>query len=180
MVYTMVRVKDRPTVEIGTQWILDTVGSGTWEVPATGKYEIEMHGGGGEGYSYTHPLGFTHCLGGGGSGELYTKTLTKGDSISFSVGKANGPHTAPNSSRTTFGDLVITAGENAGDSGVGLGSGSLATNGDSGFGTFAAGGLGNKNKPDQTYGNGGGSSPNYGQSTPPENGGIIITYLGQE
>lgn len=79
-------------VAVGDIWTLTST-SGAWTVPATGKYDIELHGGGGGGgggghYYYSGKIiALISGGGGGGSGQKYSNvTLTAGTSISYSVG----------------------------------------------------------------------------------------------
>lgn len=180
-------------VEVGTKWIL-TDSSGTFKVPASGNYQVEIHGGGGGG-RMTLQTGYDSIYdvcGGGGSGEVYTAEFTRGDIISYTVGKGGTgvKNAVPTDGEgSTFGDLAIDGG------GGGLparlsGSyeyiprpnavGSLATDGAYVSGTGKAqGGYGNKNKPTQTYGNGGSAGGSL-TSFNGKDGGIIVTYLGKE
>ena len=172
-----------PIIEVGYQEILDTVGSGEWTCPASGQWKVEAHGGGCGGYQGTATTGGT---GGGGSGEVYTITLNSGQKISYRIGRggagaANTSHARPSAGGdTTFGELTFHGAiEQAG-------VGSLASSGSPwGSQSRGAGGYGNKNKPEQTYGNGGrGGSRSYqGYNTytagaDGKDGAIILTYLG--
>ena len=69
--------------EIGEKWTITS--SRNFTVPATGQYEIELHGGGGGGGGgqggYDYEGG-----GGGGSGQLQTVSLTRGDVILVTIG----------------------------------------------------------------------------------------------
>lgn len=173
MVFDVRRKDTGPKIPVGTQWILDTVGSGTWEVPATGEYEIEMHGAGGN--ATIRPIHYMdYYISGGGSGELYTTMLEAGEVIDYVVGRQGN---VSQRRVTKFKNFSLNGGQDPiGDSG-GRGIGSLATDGTSGTTYPQYGGLGNKNKPDQTYGNGG-SILRMSNISPAQNGAIIITYLG--
>ena len=175
-------------VAVGTTWAYTS--NGTFEVPADGSYQIEMHGGGGGACvrtTYDSSWNAYYALAsGGGSGEMYTLALTKGEHYAITIGSggasiSGGPSVdaAEAGGSTSFGSYTV----NGGGGGDGRGSvggaahGSLATSGAfiSGGGTVA-GGYGNKNNTAQTYGNGGSvtaSSPQNGQP-----GAVIITYLG--
>lgn len=172
-----------PLIEVGYQEILDTVGSGEWTCPASGQWEVEGHGGGCGGYQGSN---ITAGDGGGGSGEVYTIDLASGQKISYRIGRggvgaADTAHARPyGGGNTTFGELTFH-----GASGQ-AGTGSLASGGGRGTQTSGgAGGKGNKNKPEQTYGNGGygGRRSFQGYNTytaggDGKDGAIILTYLG--
>lgn len=168
-----------PTFPVGSQVILDIVGEGTWTCPASGRWRIEGHGGGGAGGDLDL-FGNTGGGGGGGSGEEYEATLNANEAISYFIGKC--PGSEKNGQDTTFGDYTFAGGKAAKDTRGGDASGSLATDGENGQwqSIGGVGGYGNKNKPEQTYGNGGkGFSIDH---TPDEHlglpGAIILTYLG--
>ena len=176
-----------PFISIGYQVILDTVGNGTWVCPATGTWEVEMHGGGGGGALSRNDDSF-YGGAGGGSGEVYTLNLEKGTSHAITIGRGGqsmlGYAGAPYSGGdTTFGDYTVKGGESGSYWGQGgQGKGSLATSGQSFlYGeTSPSGGKGNKNNTSQVYGNGG----DGGRIEPVEyaqrgkDGAIILTYLG--
>lgn len=180
-----------PLLPIGTQIVLDAVGSGTWECPVSGNWEVELHGGGGGGGGGAR----TDCgAGGGGSGEIYSAYFDTGAQISYKIGSggsggsgydigsASQPKNGNDGESTTFGSYTISGG-GGGSSGSflavgGESSGSLATEGGNGKFDVGNGGLGNSENPNQVYGNGGlGGSPKFsGQSG--QDGAIILTYLG--
>ena len=72
------------------------INDGTFVVPVTGQYKIEMHGGGGGGsgnissrlYSSGSPSSYATAsgTGGGGSGEIYNTTLNVNDSFEINIG----------------------------------------------------------------------------------------------
>ena len=175
-----------PIIPVGYQEILNTVGEGVWECPATGEWEVEGHGAGGHGSAraYSGRGG----SGGGGSGEIKTITINAGEAVSYSIADANSTSSIGKS--TTFGELWFTGGRSSLNAyEPGSASGSIATSGSipdtSGGGATVirggAGGKGNINKPEQTYGNGGGGAYGYSTATvgsPGRQGGIILTYLG--
>lgn len=191
----------KETVPVGTVWTITE--DGDWEVLATGNYQVELHGGGGgAGGGLNVNYGETYWSGGagGGSGELFNASLTKGEIISAQIGQGGSGGNAGSSfsqgtdgnagSKTSFGDFFV----NGGDYGRapktsgnilsqypygGAASGSIATAGSSGS-TYAnaVGGYGNKNNQSQRYGNGGSGKQNgAGESGQP--GAAIITYLGK-
>jgi hypothetical protein len=188
-----------PDVPAGTIWKFTS--NGTFEVPATGTYQVELHGGGGGGGGCIRTSGYAYFYGGGGggSGELYTLELVRNDEYAISIGaggnrgtnlsSAAGPEQgAGNGSKggqSSFGSITVAGGKGGtgsycdyngyyfGGTG-GAASGSLATAGNNGgqSSSSGTGGYGNKNNTAQTYGNGGKQQSN-GQP-----GAVIITYLG--
>lgn len=105
---------------VGTIWLYTA--NGTFEVPITGTYKIEMHGGGGGSTcSYTDSGSYVGATG-GGSGEIYETTLSKGTSYNLVIGtggtKASmvslssrgDSETAGTGGTTSFGDLYSLAG----------------------------------------------------------------------
>ncbi len=168
-----------PLIPVGYQEILDTVGSGEWICPASGRWHIEGHGGGGAGGDLDF-FNNTGGGGGGGSGEEYEVTLNANEAISYFIGIC--PGSDKNGQDTTFGYYTFVGGNAAVKTRGGNASGSLATDGENGKwqSIGGVGGYGNKNKPEQTYGNGGkgfgtGSTPDEHLGLP---GAIILTYLG--
>lgn len=170
-----------PTFPVGSQVILDEVKSYAdwWICPASGRWHIEGHGGGGAGGDLDF-FNNTGGGGGGGSGEEYEVTLNANDAISYFIGIC--PGFGKNGQDTTFGDYTFAGGKAAKETRGGDASGSLATDGENGKwqSIGGVGGYGNKNKPEQTYGNGGKGFGN--DSTSDEYlglpGAIILTYLG--
>ena len=173
-------------VEVGTTWVYTS--NTTFTVPADGKYQVELHGGGGGGAGvFDGNAGIWYCAGGGGSGHLLELTLTKDESYAITVGAGGSKGTAysagaagSSGGRTTFGNQAV----NGGGGGAvdmyfgrtpGGASGNIATDGSTGTG-YAAGGKGNKNNTAQTYGDGGASNTDGGINGQP--GTVIITYLG--
>ena len=189
-----------PTFPVGTVIILDTVGSGSWECPASGSWEIEVHGGGGgggTGYRWQTVGAFTGG-GGGGSGAQTTANLTRGAMYNYTIGAGGKSDT--NGKATSFSDLLTVAGGKLGAPGNppysggtgGAASGTLATKGGAGGGfpegvvRGGSGGKGNKNNTAQTYGNGGSGADISAdlwsdltvKGNPGKDGAIILTYLG--
>ena len=158
---------------VGTTWLYEE--DGTFDVPATGNYEIELHGGGAGG-----AVAPNYWCGGGGSGQLQEVYLQKGEVVPITIGSgSSGPssYTGLAGNPSQFGEYVqVDGGGRAGQAygGGGAASGNIATNGTSTYSSSSVndslGGLGNKNKPDQLYGNG---AYNSGQP-----GACIITFLG--
>lgn len=163
-----------PTFPVGSQVILDTVGSGEWTCPASGNWLLELHGGGGGGGSFD-ALYYRLGGGGGGSGEEYEIALNAGQNVLYEIG--NG--TFLDGKATTFGEYSIDGGRHAVMDFGGSGVGSLATDGTNAqYGKRGKGGSGNKNKPSQTYGNGGDGADVASDSEKGTDGAIILTYLG--
>lgn len=179
---------------VGTTWLYTE--NGTFTVPATGSYQIEMHGGGGGGgggTQYVH-MGAYFGSGGGGSGTVLTLSLNKNDSCSITIG-AGGAGGSPgyeggagNGSQggtTTFGDYSIAGGHAGKGAGMhnalvaGSSSGNLATAGKCYDEDGAVdGGYGNKNNTAQTYGNGGAGGYNLNKGSDGKPGAVIITFMG--
>lgn len=178
------------TLPIGTTYTITQ--SGTWECPATGTWQVELHGGGGGNAILTGR--YTRYAAGGGSGEIYTNLFTKGNVIQVVIGDGGSGKTISNDTVsgnsggvTSFDTLSVSGGGGgkveymyigsnsiAFESG-GTASGSLATQG--GTGSSAIGGYGNKDNTAQTYGNGASiSGPMVLTGNP---GAVILTYLGK-
>ena len=164
-----------PIIPVGYQVILDTVGEGTWTCPVSGKWHIELHGGGGAGSNFDW-TNLKSGGGGGGSGEEYEIILNAGETISYNIGGA----TTSYGKSTTFGEYSVDGGERASNDWGGSASGSLATSGTRGTSSThpGFGGKGNKNKPEQTYGNGGDGASVTTDRKYGNPGAIILTYLG--
>lgn len=175
--------------EIGKQWIFTS--NGTFTVPVTGKYTIELHGGGGSsGKSWRgrkNARNYEYAGGGGGgSGERYENvSLSSGQTYEIVVGERV-TEAGSSGGMSKFGALYSLAGgrggSDASSSGGGNGgsrSGSLASNGQDGRGGTdgpytSSGGSGGSTV--GSYGHGGESTSsyddNYGSGT---NGAVIIT-----
>ena len=166
-----------PTFPVGSQVVIDTVGTGTWVCPASGQWEIEVHGGGGGGAS-SH--GTTQGgMAGGGSGAIFILNLSANASYDYRIGKKGvGGNYGGTGRYSSFADVMVAGGKGKSRGEITSGEGvNIASNGTYGP---SGGGLGNEDKPTQKYGNGGGGGlPNtsyYGFDG--ENGGIILTYKG--
>lgn len=172
---------------VGTTWLYEE--DGTFEVPATGNYEVELHGGGGAA-AFTIIMNpqypYTLYSAGGGSGQLFTVSLSKGETIEISIGVGGTAISGSSSSnpggQSSFGEYASVSGGGGGNLNAGgSSSGNIATSGEIYKGQLMpnplpSGGLGNSSKPGQTYGNGGGFSGTSPQSGQP--GACIITFLG--
>lgn len=192
-----------PLLPIGTQIVLDTVGSGTWECLASGRWRLEMHGGGGAAvgnYLATAPWGsgyivITLAFAGGGSGSTQIVTLTAGEVYEYQVGEGasggrsdyNPSSTIPDGRATSFHVWRVQGGgsskwdTSSGDRAiVGVSYGNLATQPTSGEYTEdpVTGGKGGSTI--GTYGDGGDSDVEaiYYLQPNGKDGAIILTYLG--
>ena len=194
--YLKVKVKDNngressvysisATTEVMTKyWEFTT--DGTFVVPVTGQYKIEMHGGGGGAGGSALAI-YSLCTNakarggsGGGSGEIFTISLNENSMYDIVIGIAGTPgkwgynkgDTRPTTSAsgnngtdggdTKFGNLLIVEGGKAGkgaSASKGQGDSSARSyNGDDGasIGSLASGNNGGSTV--NTYGNGGESS----------------------
>lgn len=192
-----------PPLPVGTTYTITS--SGTWTCPATGQWQIELHGGGGGGgmgrlYNTPWGLGFRLGGGGGGSGLLQTVKIRANYPCSITIGlggdggRQDNPSEAGGSTSIIYAastQLVCSGGLEGGNGSIsedgrgGAASGNIASDGDG-----RTGGYGNVNKPEQTYGNGGaGGSPYEGSSggaggslyegSNGQPGAAILTYLGK-
>ena len=179
---------------VGTTWLYED--NGTFEVPADGIYQVEMHGGGGGGgggTSYKY-MGSYFGSGGGGSGTVLTLSLNKDDSCSITIGAGGaggsfgyeqGAGRGSQGGTTTFGDHSIAGGY--GGDGAGMHHGILAGNSSGNLATAGKcydedgavdGGYGNKNNTAQTYGNGGAGGYDLNKGSDGKPGAVIITFMG--
>lgn len=191
-----------PTLPVGYQEILDVVGVGTWVCPASGKWTLEMHGGGGAAvgnYLVNAPWGsgymvITQAFAGGGSGSTQVVTLTAGEVYEYQVGEGarGGRSEYTPSSPISDGGLTFFhvwrmqgGGSSKWDTSsgtlaiVGVSYGNLATQPTSGEYTEkpVTGGKGGSTI--GTYGDGGDSDIKaLGYQPNGNSGAIILTYLG--
>lgn len=145
-----------------TEWTITS--SGTWTVPRTGRYMLELYGKGGDSFS-----GPGTPASGGASCQHYDSiNLVKGDELSISIGSTS-------VSSTSFGNYSIANAESASSGKGGAGTGNKGANG-----TVYTGGA----DLERTYGSGVLSSEyGYGAGTAPfsHNGGpgaVYLKYLG--
>ena len=105
-----------------TEWMI--IQSGTWTVPKTGRYYIELYGGGG---SST----FRSFYQGGSSCQSYDSiSLKAGDVINVTIGEGlNSSLSGTRGGTTTFGQYSVLGGEKGSDGAGGAGSGNKGTNG---------------------------------------------------
>lgn len=154
-------------VAVGDQFIFTD--NQTFQIPATGKYNIEIHGAGGNavlsaGYANT----------GGGSGQLYQNIeFIKDQQIPVVVGKISS-----GDGSSSFGSYSIQKGGDATGDSAGSATGSLASAGSRrkynlGYTYGGSGGC-----TVGSYGDGGGISGG-GTVEDAKNGAIILTYVGK-
>ena len=102
--------------------------SGTWTVPKTGRYYIELYGGGGYGVDATNTeLSGLEYLGGSSCQTYNAITLNKGEAISVVIGTYGDRRTGKSATGTQFGSYSVAAGGNATSTSGGVGSGNKGT-----------------------------------------------------
>ena len=172
---------DGKTEALQTNWKI--VDDGIFTVPKSGKYKIEMHGGGGRGgSSLKNPYTGKKYLGGdgGGSGEEYIMSLIKGSIYNITIGL--GATSSRSSTSTKFGNIIVEGGSNGSDASKSMkGEYSDGSTGRS-VGSLASGSSGGSTN--GNYGDGGsGSTYNLkGEQIGPfsgNSGAVFITYLGE-
>lgn len=112
-----------------TEWTITS--SGTWTVPKTGKYYIELYGGGGSTALRSYYLGGTSCQ------SYDSVTLTQGDVVSVTIGEAGtsyydssiGSPVTKDGGTTTFEQYSVDGGKSGTESNGGQGAGNKGTNG---------------------------------------------------
>lgn len=190
MIHNNPMAYSEPPLPVGTSYTITS--SRTWTCPATGQWQIELHGGGGGG-SGPEPQVSNPGAGGGGSGDMQTFHIAKEAQLSITIGQGgNGGRS--NWDGSTGGTSSITGaiqyscqGGNGGEAGYpfgtgGTGQGNLATDGSAGsvWGGGGAGGEGNRSNRNQVYGDGGaGSEGGYADGSAGQPGAAILTYLGK-
>ena len=145
----------------------------TFSIPVTGKYNIELHGIGGNGYNDGR-ANSQYGGSGGGSGQLYSNiNFTKGQQIPVIVGKIS-----IGDGSSSFGSYTISRGGDGGRRTAGAASGDLASPGEAG----------NFNTQGLTGGSGGSTIGKYGKGADVASNGtitgrgegiIILTYVGK-
>lgn len=106
-----------------TEWTITK--SGTWTVPKTGRYYMELYGGGGGA-----PMGGYKFSGGSSCQSYASVSLTSGANVNVSIGVGGTNNAA--STGTTFGNYSVGGAGNSKQSSVnntGLGAGNKGTNG---------------------------------------------------
>lgn len=101
--------------------------SGTWTVPKTGRYYIELYGGGGYGAVADTDLHGLDYIGGSSCQTYEAITLNEGEAISVVIGTYGDPRTGVSSTGTQFGSYSVAAGGNATSTSGGVGSGNKGT-----------------------------------------------------
>ena len=151
----------------GTEWTITS--SGTWTVPRTGRYMLELYGGGG---SST----FRSSYQGGSSCQSYDSiSLKAGDVINVTIGEGlDSSLTGTRGGTTTFGQYSVLGGEKGSDSAGGAGSGNKGTNGQ-----YAVS-YGARNNSTGTLGQiyGWGVNGSSGSYTEGGHGAVYLKYLG--
>lgn len=148
-----------------TEWVITS--SGSWTVPKTGRYMLELYGGGGGTSRLINSSGYT----GGASCQHYDSiSLTKGDTINIVVGSGSKGQKAGET--TSFGSYSVSGGGGSSTSVAGSGAGNYGAPGkrvvsnESGY-SYGTG------KFSDTYG--------FGASTATTTGGdgaVYLKYLG--
>ena len=172
-----------------TEWTITQ--SGTWTVPRTGRYYMELYGGGGGATNYGNLRILEGAVSGGSSCQSYSSiNLTAGDSIAVSIGVGGtsdyGSRPTRTSTGTSFGSYSVAAGGMASvpnttdEPSGGTSAGNLGTNGSYNT-SYSSGALNYSNGMLKTlYGYGGwggvGSSTSDGTSGGP--GAVYLKYLG--
>lgn len=164
-----------------TEWTITS--SGTWTVPRTGRYMLELYGGGGGGFSYRASFGSAFASGGSSCQHYDSINLTVGTSVSVTIG--TGGYRMPYGSivsdtvatGTSFGNYSVAGGGNS------VGVDSLTTGG-AAAGNYGKAGTANMTSStvDNNYPNGVlGSKYGYGSSNTQNYGGsgaVYLKYLG--
>lgn len=172
-----------------TEWTITS--SGTWTVPRTGRYYMELYGGGGGATNYGDLRILEGAVSGGSSCQSYSSiNLTAGDSIAVSIGVGGtsdyGSRPTRTSTGTSFGSYSVAAGGMASVTSTtdepsgGTAAGNLGTNGSYNT-SYSSGALNYSNGTLKAmYGYGGwggvGSSTSDGTSGGP--GAVYLKYLG--
>ena len=172
-----------------TEWAITS--SGTWTVPRTGRYYLELYGGGGGANNYGNLRIITGAVSGGSSCQSYDSiNLIKGDSISVSIGVGGTSDYGSTSTRistgTSFGMYSVAAGGMATVPSTtetpsgGTKAGNLGTDG-SYTSSFSSGALNYSNGTLKTrygYGGWGGVSSSTSGETAGGPGAVYLKYLG--
>lgn len=120
-IFTITPIDDSSNIPIGTVWSLDS--GGTFTAPTSGRYQIEMHGGGGAAATYGQRTSdgmdaYNVGASGGGSGEIYTIEMTEGQTVPVTIGAGgtgsydpgDATHRGNSGGTTTFGSLSVAGG----------------------------------------------------------------------
>ena len=152
-------------IAVQTEWVITS--SGSWAVPKTGRYMLELYGGGGGTFRYMSRSGYT----GGASCQHYDSiSLTKGESINVAIGFGGVSDEAGGT--TSFGSYSVSGGGGSDGTSAGAGAGNYG----------AAGKYRDDGQIDLNYGTGALSKIyGYGASQRGEAGGpgaVYLKYLG--
>lgn len=152
-----------------TEWLITN--SGNWTVPRTGRYYVELYGGGGG--SWRNGVGDAGYAGGSSCQSQNSISLTIDDVISVTIGTKGigGNYTAKAGGATTFGSYTVDGGGASTASVGGAGAGNLGKSGEAreiGDATIMI----NNGVYGSVYGCGAGA---YSNGT---NGAVYLKYLG--
>ena len=160
-----------------TEWVITS--SGSWIVPQTGRYMLELYGGGGGTPRSVGNSGYT----GGSSCQHYDSvSLTAGTSLNAIIGKAGVSSASLNEvtdgGSTTFGSYSVAGGGKATTSAAGSGAGNYGKSG-----IHVSGSTKTRTTNDgafgSTYGVGsGGGGGSGGTAVPATSGAVYLKYLG--
>lgn len=148
-----------------TEWVITS--SGSWTVPRTGRYMLELYGGGGGTDRYKNNSGYT----GGASCQHYDSiSLTSGENINIVIGSGGNRNNAGEA--TSFGSYSVSGGGGTNGENAGAGAGNYG----------AAGVYRVRNEIDGVYGTGV-FSTRYGDGAGHRNvdggpGAVYLKYLG--
>lgn len=148
-----------------TEWVITS--SGSWTVPKTGRYMLELYGGGGGTARYKGSSGYT----GGASCQHYDSiSLTSGENINIVIGSRGSGNNAGGA--TSFGSYSVSGG-----------GGTYGENAGAGAGNYGAAGVYRaRDKRDNVYGTGVFSTTyGYGAGHREVDGGpgaVYLKYLG--
>lgn len=148
-----------------TEWLITS--SGSWTVPRTGRYMLELYGGGGGTDRQLNSSGYT----GGASCQHYNSiSLTKGENINIAIGSGGTDNNAGGA--TSFGSYSVSGGGGTSGNSAGAKAGNYG----------AAGVRRGKNESGNVYGTGVFSQRyGYGSYRRRDNGGpgaVYLKYLG--
>lgn len=160
-----------------TEWIITS--SGSWTVPKTGRYMLELYGGGGGTPRLVGKSGYT----GGSSCQHYDSvSLTAGTSFNVTIGEAGVSSASLNEvtggGSTTFGSYSVSGGGKATTSAAGSGAGNYGKSG-----IYVSGSTRTPTTNDGVLGSikgvgSGGGAGSSGTSIPATAGAVYLKYLG--
>lgn len=160
-----------------TEWLITS--SGSWTVPKTGRYMLELYGGGGGTPRIVGKSGYT----GGSSCQHYDSvSLTAGTSFNATIGKAGVSSASLNEvtggGSTTFGSYSVSGGGKATTSAAGSGAGNYGKSG-----IHVSGSTRTPTTNDGVLGSikgvgSGGNPGSSGTAVPATAGAVYLKYLG--